>query len=92
MCASYTKIQYTLIDPKKIFVDYRMLSAVKGALVLCDPSIKALILKIDSERHDIIIEELDETHLVIDQNKIDYVKLELNRLLSKNIYDPFDDQ
>lgn len=69
-----------------------MLSAVKGALVLCDPSIKALILKIDSERHDIIIEELDETHLVIDQNKIDYVKLELNRLLSKNIYDPFDDQ
>lgn len=69
-----------------------MLSAVKGALVLCDPSIKALILKIDSERHDIIIEELDETHLVIDQNKIDFVKLELNRLLSKNIYDPFDDQ
>ncbi|CCE82120.1 Piso0_002817 [Millerozyma farinosa CBS 7064] len=69
-----------------------MLSAVKGALVSCDPSIKALILKIDSERHDIIIEELDETHLVIDQNKIDFVKLELNRLLSKNIYDPFDDQ
>lgn len=66
--------------------------AIRGVLVRCDPSIKALILKIDSSHHDIVIEELDETHLVIDQNKVEAVKSELNRLLSKNIYDPFDEQ
>lgn len=66
--------------------------AIRGVLVKCDPSIKALILKIDSAHHDIVIEELDETHLVIDQNKVQAVKNELNRLLSKNIYDPFDEQ
>ncbi|KAL7663623.1 General transcription and DNA repair factor IIH subunit TFB5 [[Candida] zeylanoides] len=65
--------------------------AIRGVLVRCDPSIKALILKIDSARHDIVIEELDETHLVIDQNKVQAVKSELNRMLSKNIYDPFDE-
>lgn len=69
-----------------------MPSAIKGVMVQCDPSIKALILKIDSERHDIVIEELDETRLVIDQNKVQAVKNELNRLLSKNIYNPFDEQ
>ncbi|CUM56226.1 unnamed protein product [Debaryomyces tyrocola] len=69
-----------------------MPSAIKGVMVQCDPSIKALILKIDSERHDIVIEELDETHLVIDLNKVQAVKNELNRLLSKNIYNPFDEQ
>lgn len=66
--------------------------AIRGVLVRCDPSIKALILKIDSSHHDIVIEELDETHLVIDHNKVQAVKNELNRLLSKNIYDPFDEQ
>lgn len=69
-----------------------MPSAIKGMLVRCDPSIKALILKIDSSRHDIIIEELDDTHLLVDLTKVQAVKDELNRLLSKNIYDPFDEQ
>lgn len=69
-----------------------MPSAIKGMLVRCDPSIMALILKIDSSRHDIIIEELDDTHLLVDLTKVQAVKDELNRLLSKNIYDPFDEQ
>ncbi|CAK7893520.1 general transcription and DNA repair factor IIH subunit Tfb5p [[Candida] anglica] len=66
--------------------------AIRGVLVRCDPSIKALILKIDSARHDIVIEELDDTHLVIDQKQVQAVKNELNRLLSKNIYNPFEEQ
>lgn len=69
-----------------------MPSAIKGVLVQCDPSIKTLILKIDSDRHDIIVEELDDGHLLIDQAKVEYVKNELNRVLSKNIYNPFDEQ
>lgn len=39
---------------------------IKGVLVECDPSIKAIILKIDKEHnHDIIIEDIDDEHLLI---------------------------
>ncbi|KAH3685789.1 hypothetical protein WICPIJ_003252 [Wickerhamomyces pijperi] len=69
-----------------------MTRAIKGALVECDASIRALIVRIDSERHDVVIQELDETHLLIDSNKVDFVKAELNRLLSKNTYNPLDDE
>lgn len=72
----------------------------------CDPSIRALIVKIDSERHDIVIEvrttthcgdgtdnkELDETHLLIDRVTVEFVKHELNRLLAENTYNPLDEE
>lgn len=66
--------------------------AIKGVLVECDASIRALIVKIDSERHDVVIQELDETHLLIDSNKVDFVKSELNRLLAKNTYNPMEEE
>ncbi|AET40275.1 TFIIH complex subunit TFB5 Ecym_5535 [Eremothecium cymbalariae DBVPG len=66
--------------------------ARKGALVQCDPSIKALILQIDSGNHDIIWEELDDTHLLVDPEKVAYVKEKLNWFLSKNIYNPLEDE
>lgn len=69
-----------------------MLTATKGALVQCDPSIKALILEIDSKTPGIVLEELDDTHLLIKQDQVQIVKNELNKLLSKNIYNPFDEQ
>uniref|UniRef100_A0A060TID9 General transcription and DNA repair factor IIH subunit TFB5 n=1 Tax=Blastobotrys adeninivorans TaxID=409370 RepID=A0A060TID9_BLAAD len=65
-----------------------MPSAVRGMLVECDPSIHALILNIDSRSHDIIIEELDETHLLIDATKMDYLKNELNSMLDENTFNP----
>lgn len=65
--------------------------ASKGILVQCDPSIKALIVQMDIERHGIIIEELDDNHLLIHPDKVAFVKNELNAMLSKNIYNPFDD-
>ena len=61
-------------------------------LLQCDPSIKALIVQIDSKTNDIILEELDDTHLLVDPAKVDFIKHELNRLLSKNIYNPMDDE
>lgn len=67
-----------------------MPTASKGVLVQCDPSIRALILQIDSNSRGIVIEELDGTHLMIKQDMVPFVKLELNRLLSKNIYDPIE--
>ncbi|SMQ45051.1 unnamed protein product [Zymoseptoria tritici ST99CH_1A5] len=43
-----------------------MPKAIAGVLVECDPSIKAIILKIDKEHnHDIIIEDIDDEHLLI---------------------------
>ncbi|ESW98193.1 hypothetical protein HPODL_05230 [Ogataea parapolymorpha DL-1] len=68
-----------------------MARAVKGTLVQCDPSIKALIVKIDSDSRDIVIEELDDTHLLVDPSKIVYIKQELNKILSKNAYNPFEE-
>lgn len=66
--------------------------ARRGALIQCDPSIKALIVQIDAQRSDIILEELDDTHLLVDPSKVEFIKQELNRLLSKNIYNPVDEE
>lgn len=69
-----------------------MARARRGALIQCDPSIKALIIQLDGERSDIILEELDDTHLLVDPSKVEFIKQELNRLLSKNIYNPMDEE
>ncbi|CDK25649.1 unnamed protein product [Kuraishia capsulata CBS 1993] len=57
-----------------------------------DPSIRALILKIDTVSRSIVIEELDETHLLVDQSQVPFLKNELNKLLSENTYNPLDDE
>ncbi|ONH69801.1 RNA polymerase II transcription factor B subunit 5 [Cyberlindnera fabianii] len=67
-------------------------------MVECDPSIRALIVKIDTDRHDIVIQinsfiqELDDTHLLIDGSKVDFIKAELNRILAENTYNPLDEE
>lgn len=68
-----------------------MVSATGGTLVTCDPSVRALIVQMDAQRHDIILQELDDTHLLVVSDKIPYLKRELNAMLSKNIYNPFED-
>ncbi|SMN21915.1 similar to Saccharomyces cerevisiae YDR079C-A TFB5 Component of the RNA polymerase II general transcription and DNA repair factor TFIIH [Maudiozyma saulgeensis] len=69
-----------------------MARARRGMLLQCDPSIKALILQIDSQHNDIILEDLDDTHLLVDPTKVEFIKHELNRLLSKNIYNPMEEE
>lgn len=49
----------------------------------CDASIKAIIVKIDSARHDYIIEELDDGTLVIKENMLKQLKLQLDEMLAK---------
>jgi len=46
-------------------------------LVQCDASIKAIIAKIDSERHDYIIEDLDDETVVIKETKLAELKAKL---------------
>lgn len=49
-----------------------------------------MILQLDLKNRGIVLEELDNNHLMIKQDTVQYVKEELNRLLSQNIYDPID--
>ncbi|MCJ1340426.1 TFIIH complex subunit tfb5 [Bachmanniomyces sp. S44760] len=47
---------------------------VSGVLVECDPSIKAIILKIDQDKYDYIIEDLDDQTLVIKESQLQALK------------------
>ena len=49
-------------------------------LVECDPSIKAIILKIDASHHDYIIEDLDDQALVIKESKLKELKQRLDHV------------
>jgi len=53
-----------------------MPSKVKlGVLVECDPSIKAIIIKINAEHaHDIIIEDIDDEHVLIKSTRHEDLK------------------
>ena len=46
----------------------------------CDPSIKAIILKIDAEENAFIVEELDEQRLVIKENMVALLKMRLDEV------------
>ncbi|CAO1600408.1 MAG: hypothetical protein L6R36_007246 [Xanthoria steineri] len=59
-----------------------MPKAVKGVLVECDPSIKAIILKIDQDKHDYIVEDLDDQHLVIKESQLPRLKERLEEVLA----------
>ncbi|KLU86730.1 hypothetical protein MAPG_05742 [Magnaporthiopsis poae ATCC 64411] len=52
--------------------------AIFGVLIECDPLIKAAIVDIDKRRNDIIVEDIDEEHLVIKENMVDYLKSQLD--------------
>lgn len=51
-----------------------------GVLVECDPSIKAIILKIDQDKHDYIVEDLDDQTLVIKESQLQKLKLRLEEV------------
>ncbi|KAI9813667.1 MAG: TFIIH complex subunit tfb5 [Pycnora praestabilis] len=67
-----------------------MPSGVKGVLVECDPSIKAIVLKIDSIHHDFIVEDLDDQTLVIKESKLPELKLRLEEELADTQMKPED--
>lgn len=52
-----------------------MLNYAEGVLVECDPSIKAIICRINEQHnHEIIIEEIDDEHILIKKDKHDDLK------------------
>jgi TFIIH basal transcription factor complex TTD-A subunit len=62
-----------------------MVRAIKGTLVECDPSIKSIIINIDSENNEYIIEDLDETHLVIKDTMVGQLKARLEDRLKETV-------
>jgi len=48
--------------------------------VECDPSIKSIIVKIDSEDHAFIVEELDDQTLVVKENMLSILKMRLDEV------------
>jgi len=55
--------------------------AIRGVLIECDPSIKSIIVKIDSERNDFIVEDLDDQTLVIKEGMLSVLKMRLDEAL-----------
>ncbi|KAL9630895.1 MAG: hypothetical protein Q9164_006189 [Protoblastenia rupestris] len=51
-----------------------------GVLIECDPSIKAIILKIDQEKHDYIVEDLDDQTLVIKESQLQRLKARMEEV------------
>ncbi|WEW60295.1 TFIIH complex subunit tfb5 [Emydomyces testavorans] len=63
--------------------------AVKGVLIECDPSVKAIILKYDDERHDYIVEDLDDDrHLVVKESQLQNLKARLSQELDEKVMQP----
>ncbi|KAI0406561.1 transcription factor TFIIH complex subunit Tfb5-domain-containing protein [Xylaria palmicola] len=60
-----------------------------GTLVECDPSIKSIIVNIDSEKNDYIIEDLDDSHLLIIDAMVGQLKAKLEERLKETV--PFID-
>lgn len=57
-------------------------------LVKCDPSIKAIIMKIDSQHgHDIVIEDIDEEYILVKSQRIDDLKGLLKDVRAPNSYE-----
>ena len=48
-----------------------------GVLIECDPSIKSIIVNIDSNNHEYIIEDLDEERVVVKENMVASLKQKL---------------
>lgn len=46
----------------------------------CDPSIKSIIVKIDSEDHAFIVDDLDDQTLVIKENMLSILKMRLDEV------------
>ncbi|KAK7433900.1 RNA polymerase II transcription factor B subunit 5 [Colletotrichum acutatum] len=54
-----------------------------GVLIECDPSIKSIIVNIDSNNHDYIIEDLDDQHVVVKENMVGLLKRQLDERLKE---------
>ena len=61
----------------------------EGVLLSCDASIKAMLVKIDSENNsEYIIEDLDDEHLLVKSGKEEELKLKLKERIKDTVREP----
>lgn len=81
-CPKLSKVGYTPTIhpslPRHILRAHTDLT--QGVLVECDPSIKAIILKIDQDKHDFIVEDLDDQTLVVKESQLQKLKARLEEV------------
>ena len=59
-----------------------------GSLITTDVPTKQLLVFINRENgNKIILQDLDDTHVLVDSRYVQYLKDEVARLLEKNMYD-----
>ncbi|KXT09492.1 hypothetical protein AC579_7830 [Pseudocercospora musae] len=67
--------QTTRLDLPKMEGKRKLIRITQGILVKCDPSIKAILAKINAENgHDFIIEDIDDEHVLVKSAKHDVLK------------------
>lgn len=54
-------------------------------LIECDPSIKSIIVNIDSDNHEFIIEDLDEERVVVKENMVALLKQKLEDVCTPQV-------
>ena len=64
------------------------IASKSGSLLTTDVPTKQLLMYIDKENaNKIILQDLDDTHVLVDSRYVQYLKEEVARLLEKNMYD-----
>ncbi|KZO90630.1 nucleotide excision repair, TFIIH, subunit [Calocera viscosa TUFC12733] len=61
------------------------MKAYKGALLTCDAAVKQILLMMD-ESEKFIIQDLDDTHLIVQMDQLERVQRMLEVELEKNTY------
>ncbi|KAF2260585.1 hypothetical protein CC78DRAFT_584719 [Lojkania enalia] len=66
-----------------------MVKAVRGTLVKCDASVKAMLVDIDDKNgHEFIIDELDEEHIIVKETKVAELKQRLQNMMKERLKEP----
>ncbi|KAK4669334.1 TFIIH complex subunit tfb5 [Podospora pseudopauciseta] len=69
--------------------------AIRGVLIECEPAIKSILIHIDNTQlnNDAIIEDLDETHLMVKEQMVKTLQARLDEKLKETyrVEVPLDD-
>jgi TFIIH basal transcription factor complex TTD-A subunit len=61
---------------------------VPGTLITCDPPVKQIILRINEDGPRCVIEDLDDTHLLVKTSELDRIRSLVDVQLEENTWRP----
>ena len=62
---------------------------INGSLLICEKSIKKFVERLNEIYKDIIWNDLDETHCILNPKKVKFVMDEIEKLQTENQFEPF---